>query len=62
MFYVQKQCSNLLEELPELTDDLEPHIGWMSTALGQVTATDARLSSVDCVQQTNNIVTNNTDS
>lgn len=34
MFYVQKQCSNLLEELPELTDDVDPHISWMSTALG----------------------------
>ncbi|XP_039993450.1 bifunctional peptidase and (3S)-lysyl hydroxylase JMJD7 isoform X2 [Xiphias gladius] len=33
VFYVQKQCSNLLEELPELTDDLEPHVPWMSTAL-----------------------------
>lgn len=35
MFYVQKQCSNLLEELPELTDDVEPHISWMSAALGE---------------------------
>lgn len=34
MFYVQKQCSNLLEELPELTDDVDPHIPWMSAALG----------------------------
>lgn len=34
MFYVQKQCSNLLEELPELTDDVDPHISWMSAALG----------------------------
>lgn len=34
MFYVQKQCSNLLEELPELTDDVEHHIPWMSAALG----------------------------
>lgn len=34
MFYVQKQCSNLLEELPELADDVDPHISWMSTALG----------------------------
>lgn len=34
VFYVQKQCSNLLQELPELTDDVEPHISWMSTALG----------------------------
>lgn len=35
VFYVQKQCSNLLDELPELTDDVEPHISWMSTALGK---------------------------
>ncbi|XP_072320345.1 bifunctional peptidase and (3S)-lysyl hydroxylase JMJD7 isoform X2 [Eucyclogobius newberryi] len=35
VFYVQKQCSNLLEELPELTSDLEPHVAWMSTALGK---------------------------
>ncbi|XP_029982886.1 bifunctional peptidase and (3S)-lysyl hydroxylase JMJD7 [Sphaeramia orbicularis] len=35
VFYVQKQCSNLLEELPELTDDLEPHVPWMSTAMGK---------------------------
>ncbi|KAM4541253.1 bifunctional peptidase and (3S)-lysyl hydroxylase JMJD7 [Fundulus diaphanus] len=35
VFYVQKQCSNLLQELPELVDDLEPHVPWMSTALGK---------------------------
>nr|XP_023654534.1 jmjC domain-containing protein 7 isoform X1 [Paramormyrops kingsleyae] len=35
VFYVQKQCSNLTEELPELTGDLEPHIPWMSEALGK---------------------------
>lgn len=35
VFYVQKQCSNLLLELPELIDDVEPHISWMSTALGE---------------------------
>lgn len=35
VFYVQKQCSNLLEELPELTDDLETHVSWMSAALGE---------------------------
>lgn len=34
MFYVQKQCSNLLEELPELSADVDPHISWMSAALG----------------------------
>ncbi|KAI4791404.1 hypothetical protein KUCAC02_034025 [Chaenocephalus aceratus] len=33
VFYVQKQCSNLLDELPELTDDVEPHVSWMSNAL-----------------------------
>ncbi|KAM4542295.1 bifunctional peptidase and (3S)-lysyl hydroxylase JMJD7 isoform 2-T2 [Odontesthes bonariensis] len=33
VFYIQKQCSNLLHELPELIDDLEPHIPWMSKAL-----------------------------
>ncbi|KAG5857177.1 hypothetical protein ANANG_G00016340 [Anguilla anguilla] len=36
VFYVQKQCSNLMEELPELTDDLETHIPWMSEALGKL--------------------------
>uniref|UniRef100_A0A3P8RNG2 Bifunctional peptidase and (3S)-lysyl hydroxylase JMJD7 n=1 Tax=Amphiprion percula TaxID=161767 RepID=A0A3P8RNG2_AMPPE len=36
VFYVQKQCSNLLLELPELNDDLEPHISWMSSALGKL--------------------------
>ncbi len=36
VFYVQKQCSNLLDELPELTDDLEPHVSWMSAALGEL--------------------------
>ncbi|XP_061156812.1 bifunctional peptidase and (3S)-lysyl hydroxylase JMJD7 isoform X1 [Syngnathus typhle] len=35
VFYIQKQCSNLLEELPELTADMEAHIGWMSTAMGK---------------------------
>lgn len=36
VFYVQRQCSNLLQELPELTADVEPHIAWMSTALGKL--------------------------
>ncbi|XP_041669257.1 bifunctional peptidase and (3S)-lysyl hydroxylase JMJD7 [Cheilinus undulatus] len=36
VFYVQKQCSNLLDELPELTDDIESHVPWMSTALGRL--------------------------
>lgn len=35
VFYVQKQCSNLTEELPELTGDVEAHIPWMSEALGE---------------------------
>ncbi|KAG8126141.1 putative JmjC domain-containing protein [Naja naja] len=33
VFYVQKQCSNLTEEFPELIDDVEPEIPWMSEAL-----------------------------
>ncbi|XP_068457265.1 bifunctional peptidase and (3S)-lysyl hydroxylase JMJD7 isoform X2 [Clinocottus analis] len=36
VFYLQKQCSNLLNELPELTDDVEPHVCWMSAALGKL--------------------------
>ncbi|XP_070834906.1 bifunctional peptidase and (3S)-lysyl hydroxylase JMJD7 isoform X1 [Chaetodon trifascialis] len=36
VLYVQKQCSNLLDELPELTDDVEPHVSWMSAALGKL--------------------------
>ncbi|CDQ62680.1 unnamed protein product [Oncorhynchus mykiss] len=36
VFYVQKQCSNLTEELPELTGDVETHIPWMSEALGKL--------------------------
>ncbi|XP_077395552.1 bifunctional peptidase and (3S)-lysyl hydroxylase JMJD7 isoform X2 [Festucalex cinctus] len=35
VLYVQKQCSNLLEELPELTADVDAHVGWMSAALGK---------------------------
>ncbi|XP_017263005.1 bifunctional peptidase and (3S)-lysyl hydroxylase JMJD7 [Kryptolebias marmoratus] len=35
VFYVQKQCSNLLQELPELVDDLEADVPWMSAALGK---------------------------
>lgn len=34
VFYVQKQCSNLTEELPELIGDVQAHIPWMSEALG----------------------------
>lgn len=37
VFYVQKQCSNLTEELPELTGDVQTHISWMSEALGKST-------------------------
>ncbi|TRZ00661.1 hypothetical protein DNTS_013000 [Danionella cerebrum] len=33
VFYIQKQCSNLMEELPELTGDVQTHIPWMSEAL-----------------------------
>ncbi|XP_076834808.1 bifunctional peptidase and (3S)-lysyl hydroxylase JMJD7 [Brachyhypopomus gauderio] len=36
VFYVQKQCSNLTEELPELTGDVQTHISWMSEALGRL--------------------------
>ncbi|XP_058255011.1 bifunctional peptidase and (3S)-lysyl hydroxylase JMJD7 isoform X2 [Hemibagrus wyckioides] len=37
VFYVQKQCSNLTEELPELTADVQQaHIPWMSEALGKM--------------------------
>ncbi|XP_015268346.1 PREDICTED: cytosolic phospholipase A2 beta-like [Gekko japonicus] len=35
VFYVQKQCSNLTEEFPELIGDVEPDISWMSKALGR---------------------------
>ncbi|CAL8303281.1 unnamed protein product [Boreogadus saida] len=35
VYYVQKQCSNLTEELPELTADIEEDIPWMSQALGR---------------------------
>ncbi|XP_058018012.1 bifunctional peptidase and (3S)-lysyl hydroxylase JMJD7 isoform X1 [Ahaetulla prasina] len=35
VFYVQKQCSNLIEEFPELIGDVEPEIPWMSEALGK---------------------------
>ncbi|XP_065109754.1 bifunctional peptidase and (3S)-lysyl hydroxylase JMJD7 [Paramisgurnus dabryanus] len=36
VFYVQKQCSNLTEEIPELTGDVLTHIPWMSEALGKL--------------------------
>uniref|UniRef100_A0A8D0HI61 Jumonji domain containing 7 n=1 Tax=Sphenodon punctatus TaxID=8508 RepID=A0A8D0HI61_SPHPU len=35
VFYVQKQCSNLTEEFPELIGDVEPDIQWMSETLGK---------------------------
>lgn len=35
VFYVQKQCSNLTEEFPELISDVQPDIPWMSEALGK---------------------------
>ncbi|XP_014161867.2 bifunctional peptidase and (3S)-lysyl hydroxylase JMJD7 [Geospiza fortis] len=35
VFYVQKQCSNLTEEFPELVCDVQPDIPWMSEALGK---------------------------
>nr|XP_048711621.1 bifunctional peptidase and (3S)-lysyl hydroxylase JMJD7 isoform X2 [Caretta caretta] len=35
VFYVQKQCSNLTEEFPELLGDVEPEVPWMSEALGK---------------------------
>uniref|UniRef100_A0A667ZBE5 Bifunctional peptidase and (3S)-lysyl hydroxylase JMJD7 n=1 Tax=Myripristis murdjan TaxID=586833 RepID=A0A667ZBE5_9TELE len=36
VFYVQKQSSNLLQELPELAADVEEHVPWMSEALGKL--------------------------
>lgn len=47
VLYVQRQCSNLLDELPELTDDVEPHVSWMSAALGEVTTEPAQNLSHD---------------
>lgn len=35
VYYIQKQCSNLTEEFPELIGDVENHIPWMSEALGK---------------------------
>ncbi|KAE8587146.1 hypothetical protein XENTR_v10021878 [Xenopus tropicalis] len=35
VFYIQKQCSNLTEEFPELVEDVENHIPWMSETLGK---------------------------
>ncbi|XP_041131650.1 bifunctional peptidase and (3S)-lysyl hydroxylase JMJD7 isoform X2 [Polyodon spathula] len=35
VFYMQKQCSSLTEELPELTRDVDTEIPWMSKALGK---------------------------
>nr|XP_054949524.1 bifunctional peptidase and (3S)-lysyl hydroxylase JMJD7 isoform X4 [Pan paniscus] len=36
VFYVQKQCSNLPTELPQLLPDLESHVPWASEALGKM--------------------------
>lgn len=36
VLYVQKQCSNLPTELPQLLPDLEPHVPWASEALGEL--------------------------
>ncbi|KAJ7403164.1 JmjC domain-containing protein 7 [Pitangus sulphuratus] len=33
VFYVQKQCSNLTKEFPELVSDVQPDIPWMTEAL-----------------------------
>ncbi|XP_058842566.1 bifunctional peptidase and (3S)-lysyl hydroxylase JMJD7 isoform X1 [Acipenser ruthenus] len=35
VFYMQKQCSSLTEELPELIGDVDTEIPWMSKALGK---------------------------
>nr|XP_043873976.1 bifunctional peptidase and (3S)-lysyl hydroxylase JMJD7 isoform X2 [Solea senegalensis] len=35
VFYVQKQCSNLLDQLSQLSDDMETHVSWMTSALGK---------------------------
>lgn len=35
VLYVQKQCSNLPTELPQLLPDLESHVSWASEALGK---------------------------
>lgn len=35
VLYVQKQCSNLPTELPQLLPDLESHVPWASEALGK---------------------------
>ncbi|XP_075396035.1 bifunctional peptidase and (3S)-lysyl hydroxylase JMJD7-like [Tenrec ecaudatus] len=36
VLYVQKQCSNLLTELPQLLPNLEPHVPWVSESLGKM--------------------------
>ncbi|XP_078263196.1 bifunctional peptidase and (3S)-lysyl hydroxylase JMJD7 [Rhinoraja longicauda] len=35
VFYVQKQCSNLTEEFPQLLKDVDSHIPWVTEALGK---------------------------
>lgn len=39
VFYVQKQCSNLTEEFPQLLKDVDAHIPWMTEALGMTQLT-----------------------
>ncbi|XP_056666295.1 bifunctional peptidase and (3S)-lysyl hydroxylase JMJD7 isoform X1 [Monodelphis domestica] len=36
VLYVQKQCSNLSSELPQLLPDVEPHVPWATEALGKM--------------------------
>lgn len=35
VLYVQKQCSNLPTELPQLLSDIESHVPWASESLGE---------------------------
>lgn len=35
VLYVQKQCSNLPTELPQLLPDIESHVPWASESLGE---------------------------
>lgn len=36
VLYVQKQCSNLPTELPQLLSDIESHVPWASESLGKM--------------------------
>lgn len=49
VFYVQKQCSNLTEEFPELICDVQPDIPWMSEALGKLSVSTV-LTNVFCIK------------